>query len=80
MGLTIVTVVADKTYTINGISTGEPLFASSVNSTTVRLTEKILGSSYNAVTVSAFSDFSIDAVNPTDVDDAVEKINNITNF
>ena len=80
MGLTITEVEAAKTYTINGLATGDATSASVVNSTTVRLFNKISNRTSDYTTASAFSDFSIGAATPTDANDAVAKINAITNF
>ena len=81
MGLVITTVTANKTYILNNISNGAPLFASEVNSTTLRLTNKYTRSSTDyASTEANFADFEFDGTNPSNIADAVKRVNDIVNF
>ena len=67
------------TYTINGTSSGHILIASEVDENTVRIKNTTLNSSNDYKTTSAFTDFVIGGANPSDVEDAILKINTITN-
>ena len=76
--LTINTVTPNESYTINGIATGERAVASVASTTSLRL--KKLGGSTDYVSIAGdFSDFVIDTVACSNVSDAVQKINAITN-
>lgn len=78
--LTINTLVAGKAYSLQGIANGESLSCTEINSKTIRLTDESRGTTDFTTIAGDFSDFFIDGVNPTDVDDAVAKINSITNI
>jgi len=78
--LTITEVTPGVTYTINGTTSGDKLVASEANSTTVRIVNTTQNSSNDYRTTSGFTDFLIGGVNPSDVEDAVDKINLITNI
>ena len=80
MVLEITEVQANKTYSINGAYSGSPLYAEALDSDTIGLTSKYTARTNQYKTKSAFIDFLIGGVNPTDVDNAVELINAITNF
>ena len=77
--LTINTIVNESAYEINGVTTGNQLIASEVDDNTVRIKNTTLNSSSDYKTTSNFSDFSINGINPTNVDDAVKLINSSTN-
>ena len=74
--LTIDRTETKQTFILNGVSQGGDLVASEVDENTVRLRGE--GRSADYKTKSGFTDFLIAGVNPTDVDNAVELINDIT--
>lgn len=78
--LTITEIVVGQTYVINGTTSGDILIATEASETIVRIRNTTLGSSNDYKTTSGFSDFLIGGVNPSDVSDAVTKINAITSI
>lgn len=80
MALILEQVVAGKTYKLNGISNGSQRYATEINATTISMTVVATGRTTRYPTINNFADFTIGGVSPTDVDDAVEKINAIVNF
>ena len=79
-GLTILEVVASRTYSIQSANTGSPSYASKASATSIRITDKVTGVSHDYATASAFADFDIGGATPTDANNAVELINAIINF
>ncbi|MEK0369725.1 MAG: hypothetical protein QQN55_01020 [Nitrosopumilus sp.] len=75
--LTITEVSKGVTYRINGTTTGMKMTAFEVDDSTVRIFNIEQNSSNDYKTQSNFTDFVINGINPTDVEDAVLKINNI---
>jgi hypothetical protein len=76
--LTINEIQKGKTYVINGTTTGNEAVASEVDDNTVRLFNRTTGSTNDYRSTSDFEDFVINGINPTDVSDAVERINQVT--
>ncbi len=79
MGLTITTIEAGKTYSINGVLTGRPSYAEATGGFSIRIADKF--SNYSQIYEgSALTDFTFDGANPVSMNDAVTKANAIVNF
>lgn len=67
-------------YKFNGTVTGDVRVATEASDNTVKIYNFTRRASYSYTTKSGFSDFSINGVSPIDVEDAVRKINDVTNL
>lgn len=76
----VLTSLSSNTYSLNGVPQGYVIVAASSSETSVKLYNFTTKQSNVYETNSNFSDFLINGVSPVDVDDAVRKINDVTNL